>query len=93
VEITVGVLAGGFINLLFTRRSSQELRWEAERLQRHTTLILNGLEEAGLVEYTRDERGEVVGMVIHLRGSAHARSASGTLTVSYEEDDTPADQE
>jgi hypothetical protein len=89
LEIAVGVLAGGAINAYFARRGSQELRREAEglkqeaaRLQRHTTLILRGLEEAGLVEYNRNEQGEIVGMVIKARAIVRgSSSASATATV------------
>jgi hypothetical protein len=84
----------------FYQRSSRELkdeaaalREESERLRRHTTLILRGLEDAGLAEYSRDERGEIEGMVIKFSGVAGGRSgATGTLTVG-DEGAAPADQE
>jgi hypothetical protein len=70
-----GVVAGGLISGMvarfYYRRAGEELKREAgalrretARLRRHTTLILRGLEEAGLVEYNRDEQGEIVSMVI-----------------------------
>jgi len=49
----------------YGKQGSQELRQEAEKLRRLITLILRGLEEAGLVEYNQDERGEPV--AIHFK--------------------------
>jgi hypothetical protein len=58
----VGTVAGWGITHYYARRSSQELRREAESLRRLTTLILRGLEEAGLVEFSRDEQGRFIGI-------------------------------
>ena len=84
---TVSLLLGGGISGLlswyFYKRAGDELRNESAKLRRHTTLILRGLEEAGLVEYNRDDQtGEITGMVIKISGVADGvGSASGTLTV------------
>jgi hypothetical protein len=100
----VSVLLGGaitaFLSWYFYQRASRELkdeaaalREESERLRRHTTLMLRGLEDAGLAEYSRDEQGEIEGMVIKLSGVAGGRSgATGTLTVG-DEGAAPADNE
>jgi hypothetical protein len=100
----VSVLLGGAITACLAwylyQRASRELkdeaaalREESERLRRHTTPILRGLEDAGLAEYSRDERGEIEGMVIKLSGVAGGRSgATGTLTVG-DEGAAPADNE
>jgi hypothetical protein len=53
----VGVLAGWMITHFYAQLSSQELKREAESLRHLTTLILRGLEEAGFVEFSRDEQG------------------------------------
>ncbi len=94
-----GILIGGAITLIvslfFYVPSALSLKRETGRLRRHTTLILRGLEEAGLVEYNRDDQtGEITGMVIKLSGAAvGVGSASGILTVGDEADtDAPAEQ-
>lgn len=101
-----GVITGG-VSWYYYQRASNDLKDEAgalreetERLREEaakrqdTTLIMRGLEEAGLVEYNRDEQGEIVGIVIKISGVAGGTSgASATPTVGNEENDTPADQE
>ena len=103
----LGVLFGGVITAGFSwyfyQRASQELKDEAAalraetaRLKHHTTLILRGLEEAGLVELNWDgETGEIRGMVVKISGVASGvGSASGTLTEADDADiDAPADQD
>ncbi len=58
----VGVLAGWMITYFYAQRSSQELKREAKSLRHLTTLILRGLEEAGFVEFSRDEQGGLIGI-------------------------------
>jgi hypothetical protein len=92
----LSILIGGTITFLaswiFYVRAARDLRQETARLQRHTTLILRGLEEAGLVEYNRDEQGEITGIVIKLSGVVGGVGGmSGTLTVG-DEDDNDAHQ-
>jgi hypothetical protein len=89
----VGILAGAFIGYLtsshFSRKASSELQAEAHKL----SLIMRALENAGIAEFTRDEHGKEVGVVVKLRGTIGAGgSVSGTLTVG-DQDDALADQE
>jgi hypothetical protein len=87
IEVGVGVVAGGFLNWLFSLRSSQELRREAERLRRHTNLILRAMQNAGLAEIKWNEHGEPEGLLISLSGVATGRSgSSGDLTVGGDGD-------
>ena len=87
----VGILAGAIIGYLissyFSRKASSELQAEAHKL----SLIMRALESAGIVEFTRDEHGKEVGVVVrvhaHMGGSS---GVSGTPTVR--DDDDPADQ-
>ena len=50
------------ITHFYAQRSSQELKREAKSLRHLTTLILRGLEEAGFVEFSRDEQGGLIGI-------------------------------
>jgi hypothetical protein len=93
----LSILIGGTITFvasgIFYVRAARDLRQETARLRQHTTLILRGLEEAGLVEYNRDEQGEIVGMVIKISAAAGgAGGMTGTLTVG-EQNDNDAHQE
>lgn len=86
LQLGVGIVAGGFLNWLFALRSSRELRREAERLRRQTTLILRAMEEAGLAQLNKDENGEPLGLIINLSAVSTGRSsASGTLTEAGED--------
>jgi len=91
VEIAAGAFLGVLSGAYYARRSSQELRREAESLRRLTTLILRGLEEAGLVEFSRDEQGRLIGIafkrpVLDAIGVAdHVE-----VTLDHETEDRPA---
>ena len=89
----LGILIGGAItfvvSLAFYVPAARSLKRETASLQRHTTMILRGLEEAGLVECRRNAEGEIEGIVI--KGRA-ALGGSGSLSIGKDED-TPADQE
>jgi hypothetical protein len=50
VEIAAGVVAGGMINWYFSRRSSAELRNEAETLRQLTLKLTHILAGAGVIE-------------------------------------------
>lgn len=94
-----GVLIGGgitlIVSLIFYIPSAISLKRETAKLRRHTTLILRGLEEAGLVEYNRDgQTGEIIGMVIKISAaSSGVGSASATPTVGRDAPSIEQDEE
>jgi hypothetical protein len=95
VGAAIGNLIGGAITILvswiFYVCAARSLKRETARLQRHTALILRGLEEAGLVEWTRNEdTGEIEGIVIKARFIVGVRS---DVSFTPKENDAPADQE
>ena len=85
-----GIILGGLItvlvSLIFYIPSARSLRQESERLRSRTDLIMRGLEEAGLVEYRRDENNEISGAVI--KGQARM-SGRGSLEATFGEDEPP----
>ena len=90
----VGIVVGGIITYLVSRhyyvRAARSLEQETDRLHRHTTLILRGLEEAELVEYRRDEQGEIERVIIKARASmGSSSSVSARATVRRHENDAP----
>jgi hypothetical protein len=94
VEIAVGVLAGGMISAYFARRGSQELKREAESLRHLTTLILRGLEEAGFVEFSRDEQGGLIGIAFKRPVSDVLGVGDGVeVKLETETEDRPAPEE
>lgn len=74
----VAVIIGGIITGIFSKyyytRASKDLNQEASKLIKLDNLILRSLEEAGLVEYTRDEQGNIKSLVIKLSGSIKGKS-------------------
>lgn len=78
----VGILAGAIIGYLissyFSRKASSELQAEAHKL----SLIMRALESASIVEFTRDEHGKEVGVVVKVQASvtgSSSVSASGQV--------------
>jgi hypothetical protein len=61
-----GVLLGGLITWFYYKRSGDELAKEAARLRHLSTVMLNAMEDAGLVKLNRDQSGEIKGRVIPL---------------------------
>jgi hypothetical protein len=85
VETILSVLAGGlitwYVSWRYYKKAGDELRHEASELSAWNTLLSRGLEEAGLVTFTRDPSGKPTGVDLHLAGSMAAKpTLSGTLT-------------
>jgi hypothetical protein len=90
----VGTLSGWAITHYYARRSSRELRREAESLRRLTILILRGLEEADLVEFSRDEEGNFVGIAFKRRLlDAIGVADEVKVTLGPKTQDSPAPEE
>lgn len=70
ISMLIGTALGGIISALisycFSRTSSEELRQETAKLKRLHQILLNALEDKGLVEFARDESGHVNGNVFRL---------------------------
>ena len=78
VATLVGVIIGGiitwYVSKKYYKRASQEMKEESDKLIKKINLILRSMEEAGLIEYTRDEQGNIKGLVIKLSGSIKGKS-------------------
>lgn len=61
-----GALLGGLITWFYYKRSGDELAKEAARLRHLSTVMLNAMEDAGLVKLNRDQSSEIKGRVIPL---------------------------
>lgn len=68
----LGVLVGASVTWLVAHlyyvKASKELQIEANKLFMLTSLIHQGLEEAGLAKFTKDQYGNIIGMKYHLAG-------------------------
>src|SRR5438105_3180711 len=62
------VLFGAFITWHFSRRyyrkATVDLVNEASKLRHLNTIMLNAMEDAGLVKLNRNEKGEIVGRIV-----------------------------
>ena len=60
------LMTGGAVTFVFTwyyhRRASRRLRIEVEKLTNLNFLILHRLEDAGLLKWSHDDKGDVVGL-------------------------------
>jgi hypothetical protein len=67
---TGAVLLGGLITWYFSRlyyrKAGNELRDEAARLRHLSNIMLNAMEDAGLVKLNRDQLREIKGRVVEL---------------------------
>ena len=79
------VILGGLITILvskyYYKRASEELKTEAESLHKNTILILRGLKENDIIDYTEDEHGNPRGLIIKMKLSMGG-SVSTSATAS-----------
>ena len=64
VAILVGAIITWCVGRHYYQQAGKELSEEAAELRRLTTLVLRSMENAGLVELSRDTSGKIVGIVI-----------------------------
>lgn len=80
METAIGVVIGGVLTWLVSRwyykQAGDELRAEAQELQRLTTLILHALHHAGVAQVNWDARGRPKGINITIAVPA------GSVTVT-----------
>ena len=93
----MGILVGSLVTWWLSRhyyvKAGRDLEQAAAGLRGLTTLITRGMEEAGLVTFTKDAAGNPIGLVInasaHFVGTskvtAQATLASGALESVAEE--------
>ncbi len=83
-----GIFITLIVALVLHIRSSRQLENSVKKLMGQNTLVLRGLEEAGLVEYNRDEDGNIIGLILHFSASlTGSSSAEARLTVVPNNDD------
>jgi hypothetical protein len=75
------LLLGGLITWYFSRlyykKSGDELRDQAARLQHLSNIMLNAMEDAGLVKLNRGQSGEIKGRVVELSAVFEGRTTMG----------------
>ena len=84
----VGGLITWFVSRFYYVQASKDLSKEANDLRQLTELMLRGMEEAGWVEYKRDDEGNTLGMVFRksIRETAHATDkVEATLIPGFSE--------
>jgi hypothetical protein len=86
---TMSILAGAIIGFLtssyFSRKASSELQAAADKL----SLIIRGLEEGGVTEFTYNEQGDPVGLHIKLEASSTGRSSASASAEVVRKEDAP----
>lgn len=81
------LLFGGLITWYFSRlyykKSGDEMATEAARLRHLSTVMLNAMEDAGIVKLNRAQSGEIIGRVVELSGICEGSSETfGELQVA-----------
>jgi hypothetical protein len=79
IETLVAVAVGGLITFVASRhyymKASKDLDQAAARLQTLTTLIIRGMEDAGLATFNRDQAGNPIGLVIKVSARSGATAS------------------
>jgi hypothetical protein len=87
--VVVGVVLGGLIAYYFSRQASEELRAEADALQRETedarhyvNALISYLEAGGQIEVVRDEDGRPIQTKIVRSKDIASEEEAGRLTAT-----------
>src|SRR6266699_3417445 len=84
-------LLGSGVTLIFAIvpfvLSSRQLKREASMLRRLNEILLNTLEEHGVIKLNRDSKGNVIGRSIVLAASTGTLRLSGSLTTLHKTSD------
>lgn len=90
--MAVGALVTWLAAVHYYEKASRDLTAEAKELRRLNVLMLRGLESAGFSEFSRDDVGNIKGMVHRATGNPVGEGAiiggDGTVA-SNENDDSP----
>jgi len=86
VFLFVGAAITFLVSRYYYKRASEDLMKKASKLIKKIDLILRAMEEAGAVEWNKDEQGNIIGIVLKLSGSINIKSdAHGKLTKAPKE--------
>ena len=76
----VGTLAGAVVTWFVARwyyeRAGEDLLVRAERLQQAVNVLGRAMEEAGVARISRDEDGDMTGIIFAIRGTAAGRATA-----------------
>ena len=67
--MAIGALVTWWAALRYYEKASRDLATEAKELRRLNVLMLRGLESAGFTEFSRDDEGNIKGMVHRASGN------------------------
>jgi hypothetical protein len=78
-----GAISGLLVGSLFHYFASKQLREEAAKLRKLTTIVIRGMEEADWIEVNRDAQGNITGIVFERKSAMGAKTelqATPTIT-------------
>ncbi len=96
LDVLLSVALGGVITFVvawwFYMRAARQLSTEAARLRRLTVLMLRGMEETGLVRFSRDTSGEFSGLY-RTQILSETLDMVGEISVTRGQPESPPSQE
>lgn len=76
VSMLVGAVITWWVARRYYEKASRDLSMEAAELKELNTLMLRGMEAAGMAEFSRDHEGNIQGMKIKMSSNIEAGSAT-----------------
>ncbi|WP_163576196.1 hypothetical protein [Halomonas faecis] len=76
ISMLVGATITWWVARSYYEKASHDLSMEAAELKKLNTLMLRGMEEAGMAEFSRDHEGNIQGMKINMSSNIQAGSAT-----------------
>ena len=78
ISTLVGVIAGGLVNAYFSWRGSRELRREADVIKKYNLMLIDFLDDAGVIDVKQDAKGNAI--QIRVVKVDHDARATGVAT-------------
>lgn len=89
LSVVGGVVSAVIVGSGFHFAAGRELKREAGELRRLNQLILEGLQQAGMVEFARRPDGTISGIKVLISGTSHGTSHdTGILTTATRRKET-----
>jgi hypothetical protein len=78
-EIFVGVMGGGLISTYFSWQASKELRREANEIRKYNIMLIDFLDDAGVIDVKRDAEGNPI--QVRVRKVSMGATATGVASL------------
>lgn len=89
LSIALGGIITFFVSRHYYVKATKDLRDEAEGLKSLTVLIIRAMEKSGLAEFSYDQEGKPMGLILKISVADSVITFQGSANVEVKKPDTP----